>query len=328
MRLHKFWLFVFGAGVLTTASTAWAAPSTQWLWQADNHTGSAPGTYYSTWTDSSHQFIPVTNSGNWDIWWDSKNGTATPGWATVDGPGTATGRYLTRTDFAASSNNSADPATYWDIYRGMTVAWKMNIPVADGASGNGNIRVSVQNPSATGFTGQTSSGFDGYVGWDENGNGAQGVGISFWTPSGGSMANWIDPTVPIIGVDTVWTMTLTRYDVGTVHELYWDLWVNGQRQATEAPALRGTQTWGGNLGADGQYHACTIAKWENGGTDLYFGQRRSQASNTQYALDYIAVTNYGAVPGWNGIDVAPEPSTACLLVLGVAGVVYRRRRTV
>jgi len=61
------------------------------------------------------------------------------------------------------------------------------------------------------------------------------------------MSNWIDPTVPIIGVDTVWTMTLSRYDTDTVHELYWDLWIDGQRQATEAPALRGTQTWGGKL---------------------------------------------------------------------------------
>jgi hypothetical protein len=282
-----------------------AQAAEEWWWLADNHTGTAPGPYTSLWTDNSHQFVNSTNGGGWDIWWDNKNGTATPGWATVDGPGTASGRYLMITDFADVGNNSSGPG-YWNIYNGLTVAWKMNIPAVDGAAGNGNIRVSVQNPSATGFTGQTSSGFDGYVGWDENGNGAQQVGISFWTPAGSQLANWIDPTEPIIGVDTVWSITLTRYDTDTVHELYWDLCINGVRQATTAPETRGTQTWGGKLGSDGQYHACVGAKWENGGTNVYFGERRSQSFNCRYALDFIAVTNTAHTPSLCWVPTPPS----------------------
>jgi hypothetical protein len=299
-----WWIASLALAVLLFSGGA-AQAAEVWWWVADNHTGTSPGPYTSLWTDNSHQFVNVTFSGGWDIWWENKNGAATPGWATVDGPGTATGRYLTKTDFAGSSNDPAGPG-YWNIYNGLTVAWKANIPAVDGASGNGNIRISVQNPSATGFTGQTSSGFDGYIGWDENGNGLQGVGISFWTPAGGQMANWIDPTVPIIGVDTVWLLILTRYDDNTnnVHELYWDLCIEGQWQGKTAPETRGTQTWGGKLGADGQYHACVGAKWENGGTDIYFGQRRSQASNTRYALDFIAVTNEAKDCSW--IPVPPS----------------------
>jgi len=326
--MKRFVFIVLVAGALVVLS-AGAMAANWWLWQADNHTGTSAATYVSKWTDNSHQFGPGNTVGDgWDLWWDNKNGAANPGWATVNGPGTASGRFLSSANFSASSNNPADPYNYWNIYNGMTVAWKMNLPAVDGASGNGNIRVSVQNASATGFTGQgTALGFDMYFGWDEYtdaryGPGDNTIGFGFWTPSGTRSGNWIKPTKNLAGVDVRFNLGISRYDDNddNVHELYWDVWLDGVRQAADATA-------GGMWGADAQYHALIGAKWENGGTNVYFGERRTQGFNTQYALDYIGVTNKGVLPMWNGL--VPEPSNLLALatgLAGLAGVMIRRKR--
>jgi len=300
--------------MILAPAASWSA--SQWLWEADNHTVGTDGKYYSYWTDGINQFIQTTKSGDWDVLWDSPQ----PGWATIKGglPNHSgpSGRYIQGASLLGSAD-PMDPNAYWDVYTGITVAAKVKIPAQDGASGNGNICISVNNPSTVGLKtqgGTTYNSMHAWFGWDEypTANG-ENVGINAWNRSGTQLRSWIEPTVPVVGVETIWTISAKRVDTMIV----WDLWINGVAQGQD------------QLGPDGLYHTLCFVRDTDMGTSLRIGQRRTQPFNHESQWDYVGVTNAGVIPGWDGKAPIPEPSSLLALAsgfVGLAGVVIRRRR--
>jgi len=287
-------LSLLGGGLAAVVLLCPAATSEakEWFWLADNHTSTDPTHHTSLWTDNVHTFTTITVGDNWNAYWDSPS----PGRMTIKGGypthSGGNGRYLMAANFS-SGNNPAQPADYWDAYKGITVGARINIPAVDGASGNGSLLLGMKNPSTQGLQGGKNF-FCAYLGWDENGTIPGGVGINFWTPSGGAFRGLITPSVNVIGVETIWTLSAKRVvDAVNGDTIVWDLWINGVPQGDD------------QLGPDGDYHALVGFKDSDQGTSIYIGERRSQPFNHETQWDYLAVTNAGVIPAWD--PELPQP---------------------
>ena len=258
----------------------------QWLWQADNHSGSS-GNYTSNWTDGTHKYAMYRNDDAWDWYWNSPSA----GVVTVkDGGAGASGRASMLTSFD-DCNDAGSAATYWNAAKGITVAARVYIPSAAKASGNGNITISVSNASTSGlvdYEGTGASSFGVWWGWDVSGTAIQ---IGSWTPSGNQMKGYFTPKdaggnyKDVTAKWTIWTLSAKRD--GT--KVDWDLWIDGIRQDAVM------------LGGDGQYHTYVGLKATDMLTSTAVGQRRSQTSAHESQWDYVGVTNYGVVAGWDGV---------------------------
>jgi len=252
-----------------TATTQQHSIQGQWLWEADNHSGSS-GSYSSNWTDGVHVFSENKTSGGWYWNWDDPAASN----ARLIGPGTASGR-----SWLQSSSFGED----WSVDVGITIAARVK-PVA--VSGWGDIMLSVNNSSTLDLASAeepTAKSTHVWVGWDA------GEQVVFVTRNN-TVVKQFTSSVPFTNVWTIWTLGAKQ--IGST--IAWDLWINGVWQEKTAQAT------------DGSYHTLVWSKGTDMGTSVVIGQRRSQPFAHDTIWDYVGVTKNGVVPGWDGLTATGD----------------------
>jgi len=238
----------------------------QWLWEADNHTG-VSGSYTSMWTDDTHVFTETRNSGDWYWDWDDPD----PSNVSLIGPGTSSGRSWLESDSFGEE---------WSADIGVTVAARVR-PLD--MEGNGNIMLSINNSSTSNLASAedpTGESTHVWAGWDQDG--ADDM-VVFASRSGSEIRRF-PSSVQYRGTWCIWT--LSGKQIGST--MAWDVWINGVHQGADQEA------------SDGTLHTLVWSKNTDEGTSVVIGQRKSQNSSHDTIWDYVAVTNCGVIPGWDG----------------------------
>ena len=251
--------------LVALALTGRCAVANQWLWQADNHTPAAEWDV-SKFTDGVSD-LKVSCQGPARWCWDDPY----PGVVTYRQTRGWMADNLPSRGFA----NSSDFGEAFDLDKGVTVAarvWPIH------AQSQGTLCFSAANRSTQNLPGGSTYV---WVGWTVP------DGVAFFN----SQSKCIRRFKASVAYDDKWTIwTFSAKRVGDT--VAWDLWIDGEHQAADQPA------------PDGTSHTLVYTDKSESGNTVRFGQRAMMQYPCVTVWDYVAVTNEGVIPGWNG-NAAP-----------------------
>jgi hypothetical protein len=261
--------------------SAASLPAEIWVWQADNHTEEIlkvtkqgeqveEKAQGSYFTDGKTKFTMSAEGGAEWVW-----NEPAPGMTSFR----SLNAWMGSGWLARGFGKSSDFGDLLDIRKGVTVAARVK-PIY--SHSHGTLMLSVANASSANLPGGSTHVWVGWSMPDE---------IRFYSRNGTRLKQFVSS----VKYDATWCIwTLGARQIGDT--VAWDLWINGEHQGADQKA------------ADGSLHTLLYSKDTDRGTSVSIGQRRPMLAPHDAVWDYVAITNEGVIPGWDGgAEAAKEP---------------------
>jgi len=251
------------------AFTGSCAMAATWVWQADNH---SENTSYFTDQQTSFQFEQHWG-GEWR--WDNPLPGAlsfknTAGWEKDNECGWGLAR-------------SSDFGEALDLRKGITLSARVK-PVSEHSQYS--LCLYVDNASTVGLPGDSTHL---YVGW----------AVPDWIRLYDKVGRLVKHTEPTVRhyVESEWfTWTIGAKRIGDT--VAWDIWLNGELQQPDAQAPDGT--------LHTLVYTLADASQASYGTYIQLGLRHPVLYVYDSIWDYVALTNDGVIPAWDGGDACTK----------------------
>lgn len=238
------------------------AQSATWVWQADNHTQDL-----SCFTDGSTTFTLDYYRGTW---LQDQYAAGTTTFQTTSG-------WDTDSEVGWGQAVSSDFGDALDLSKGITISARVK-PINEHSQYS--LCLHVNNASTKGLP-QGSAHL--YVGW----------AVPDWVRIYNKEGRMLRQTTQSVRqyLESEWFLwTLSAKRIGDT--VAWDVWLNGEHQDADQAA------------PDGSLHTIVYAPAEEGlgtgGTKLMLGLRSPILYVHDTIFDYVAVTNDGVIPAWDG----------------------------